>query len=43
MEARLDDYKDLKHKLDGIVPPGMVSTVTCCSTLFTVRYPAIPK
>ncbi|MGA6945706.1 MAG: cupin domain-containing protein, partial [Pseudolabrys sp.] len=22
MEARLDDYKDLKHKLDGIVPPG---------------------
>jgi len=22
MEARLDNYKDLKLKLDGLVPPG---------------------
>ena len=36
MEARLDQYKDLKLKLDGMVPPGH-------NLLFDALYSSLPR
>ena len=43
MEARLDNFKELKLKLDGLVPPAMASVATCYSMRFIVRFPVIRR
>ena len=42
MKARLDNYKELKLKLDGC-HPAMASIATCYSMRFIVRFPVIRR
>src|SRR5215471_5251644 len=41
MEARIDNYKDLKLKLDGLVPPGHGFHRNLLFDALTVRFPVI--